>query len=171
MWYCWIAPPPPTTPRAWELAATLLHRPRPVGVVKFTAHSIDASEAREGTSERAEKAAFAAIVPKPFHIDELLAAVATAAGVSERFDRSKAAEQARTRSLVAALEARGASSVQPLKMREWAMFRDRSGRLVQLYWWQAHGVYQVGRYGDSGQLVMVGQFVDRDAAIEMALPE
>jgi hypothetical protein len=55
-------------------------------------------------------------------------------------------------------------------MREWALFRDRRDRLFQLYWWQRRGVYQVGRYRDSGQLVLLGQFVDRDAAIEVALP-
>jgi hypothetical protein len=32
------------------------------------------------------------------------------------------------------------------------------------------GVYQLGRYRESGQLVMIGQFVDREAALEVALP-
>ena len=32
------------------------------------------------------------------------------------------------------------------------------------------GVYQLGRYTDSGRMTMVGHFVERDAAIEAALP-
>ncbi len=156
---------------AWDLAASLHRRSRPVPVVMFTAHAMASREAKEGTSERAQRAAFSAIVTKPFHVDELLEAVATAAGRSDSFDRTPAAEAARTKALVAALEARGATDVRPSKMREWALFRDRSNRLVQLYWWQGRGVYQVGRYRESGQLVLIGQFADRDAAIEMALPE
>lgn len=155
---------------AWKLAAELHHRHRPVPVVMFTAHVSAVDEAEEGTSPRATEAGFAAIVPKPFHLDELLTAVATAAGSSVPFDRSSRAETARTKALVGALEARGATDVRPSKMREWALFRDPQGRLVQVYWWQARGVYQVGRYNDDGQMVMVGQFVDRDAAIELALP-
>ena len=108
---------------------------------------------------------------KPFYLDELLEAVATAAGRSHSFDRTQRAESSRTDALVAALEARGATDVRPSKMREWALFRDRTDRLVQLYWWQSRGVYQVGRYRESGQLVLVAQFTDRDAAIEMALPD
>jgi CheY-like chemotaxis protein len=135
---------------AWNLAAALHRRARPVPVVMFTAHAQATREAREGGSERAEQAAFAAILEKPFHLDDLLEAVATAAGRSNSFDRSPAAEEERTRSLVTALEARGATDVRPSKMREWAMFRDRDGRLVQVYWWQTRGVYQVGRYRDDG---------------------
>lgn len=155
---------------AWGLAAALHTRSRPVPVIMFTAHTQATTEALEGTSDRAEQAAFAAIVRKPFHLDDLLEAVASAVGRAEPFDRSAAAEDGRTRSLVAALEAHGATDVRPSKMREWAIFRDPNGRLVQLYWWQSRGVYQVGWYRDSGQMVMVGQFVDRDAAIAMALP-
>lgn len=155
---------------AWKLAAELHHRHRPVPVVMFTAHVGAVDEAEKGTSPRATEAAFAAIVPKPFHLDELLEAVATAGGRSVPFDRSGGAEAARTKALVKALEARGATEVRPSRMREWALFRDPHGRLVQLYWWQARGAYQVGRYKDNGQMVMVGQFVDRDAAIELALP-
>lgn len=155
---------------AWTLAAELHRRSRPVPVVMFTAHAGSAGEAEEGASPRSTEAAFAAIVRKPFHLDELIEAVATAAGLSVPFDRSRGAEAARTQALVSALEARGATEIRPSKMREWALFRDQKGRLVQVYWWQLRGVYQLGRYEDNGQLVMVGQFVERDAAIELALP-
>ena len=155
---------------AWGMAAELHRRTRPIPVVMFTAHVAAADEAEAGTSARATGAAFAAIVRKPFHLDELIAAVGTAAGLSVPFDRSRGAETARTRALVRALEARGATDVRPSRMREWAIFRDRRGRLIQLYWWQARGVYQVGRYEEGGRMVMIGQFVDLDAAIELALP-
>lgn len=154
---------------SWELAAAITHRRRNVPVVMFTAHRADVAEATTG-SARAQAAGFAAIVPKPFHLDELITAVATAAGRSTPFDHSEAADARRTDELVAALQARGATDVRPSRMREWALFRDAKGRLVQIYWWQKRGVYQVGRYRDSGQLAMLGQFVDRDAAIEVALP-
>jgi hypothetical protein len=54
--------------------------------------------------------------------------------------------------------------------REWALFRDQDGAWRQLYWWQGRGVYQLGRYQESGELVMIGQFIDREAALELALP-
>ena len=154
---------------SWKLAAAITHRRRNVPLVMFTAHSADVAEASTG-SARAQAAGFAAIVLKPFHLDELITAVATAAGRSTPFDHSEAADAGRTDDLVAALQARGATDVKPSRMREWALFRDARGRLVQIYWWQKRGVFQVGRYRDSGELVMLGQFVDRDAAIEVALP-
>ena len=116
------------------------------------------------------QAGFAVILTKPFTLDELVETVARAVRRSEPFDRSRGAEEARTRELVHALKARGATDVRPSKMREWALFRDREGSWSQLYWWQGRGVYQLGRYRESGELMMVGQFVDREAALELALP-
>lgn len=155
---------------AWGLAAGIRARPRPVPVVMFTAHARDVAEAQEGTSERATQADFSAILSKPFSLDELVEAVAGAVGRSEPFDRSRGAEEARTRELVQALKARGATDVRPSKMREWALFRDQEGTWRQLYWWQGRGVYQLGRYRESGELVMIGQFIDREAALDLALP-
>jgi CheY-like chemotaxis protein len=155
---------------SWESAAAIARRSRPVAVIMFTAHARDLQEAQEGQTERARAAQFSAVIPKPFHLDDLVEAIATAAGRSTPFDRSSAAETRRTRELVRALEERGATEIRPSRMREWAIFRDRDGALLQLYWWQHRGVYQVGRYRESGQMVMLGQFVDRDAAIEAALP-
>ena len=82
-------------------------------------------------SARAQAAHFAAILEKPFAIDELLEAVAKATGGSLPFDRSPAGEATRSRALVAALERHGASDIQPSEQREWATFRDASGRLCQ----------------------------------------
>ena len=154
----------------WRIAADLHSRGRPVPVVMFTAHHTDAAEARQGASDRARDAGFVAILEKPFHLDDLLSAVAIAAGRSMPFDRSAAAETQRTNELVEALAARGATDIRPSQMREWALFRDRGGSLLQLYWWQQRGVYQVGRYDEEGTMRMIGQFIERDAAIELALP-
>ena len=155
---------------SWRLAASIRQRSRPVPVVMFTGHSRDVNEAGEGSSERTHEAGFAGILQKPFALDDLVTTVAQAVGRSEPFDRSRAAEESRTRQLVQALKTRGATDVRPSKMREWALFRDQDGAWRQLYWWQGRGVYQLGRYQESGELVMIGQFIDRDAALEVALP-
>jgi CheY-like chemotaxis protein len=155
--------------KGWEEAAALGVRRRPVPVVMFTAHHREAPEAREDTTERARGAGFAEIVEKPFDLDALLAAVARAVGKSVPFRRGPTAEARRTNALVKALEQAGATEVRPSTLREWATFRDASGCLVQLYWWQARGVYQVARYTDEGEMRMIGQLVDRDAAIALAM--
>lgn len=155
---------------SWDLAARIRRRSRPVPVVMFTAHLADVAEAQEGSSGRTKQADFAGILSKPFSLDDLVETVGRAVGRSEPFDRSRAAEEARTRQLVEALKARGATDVRPSKMREWALFRNQDDAWRQLYWWEGRGVYQLGRYRDSGELVMIGQFVDRETALEVALP-
>jgi hypothetical protein len=149
----------------------LARRRRQVPVIMFTAHATEAAEAREGTSSRAQAAEFAAVLEKPFSLDDLLEAVAAATGQSVRFDRSRKADAERTRRLVNALRERGATHIAPSNLREWATFRDRRSALWQIYWWQLRGVYQVGRYDTGGRMRMVGQFTDRDVAIAAALPE
>jgi DNA-binding response OmpR family regulator len=64
--------------RSWEEAARLAKREPRVPVVMFTAHKADLAEARAGQTERSAAAEFAAILPKPFDLDELLAAVGQA---------------------------------------------------------------------------------------------
>lgn len=155
---------------SWEVAAALARRPRPVPVVMFTAHRRAVDEATTGMSGRAVEAQFTAIVPKPFELDDFLAAVARAAGQSTPFDRRPAAEADRTRELLGKLETRGATDIRPSSKRESALFRDRGGSTLQVYWWQQRGVYQLGRYGDDGILEMIGQFTSLDAALELALP-
>jgi CheY-like chemotaxis protein len=154
----------------WATAASLALRQRAIPVVMFTAHALDSAEAREGVSSRAMAAGFVAVLEKPFDLDDLLAAVAKGTGRSTPFDRGAEAEAQRTESLVKALAQQGATEIQPSKMRECATFRDKRGRLCQLYWWQGRGVYQLGRYIESGRMTMIGQFVTRELAIEAALP-
>jgi hypothetical protein len=127
-------------------------------------------EARAETTERSQDAAFAAVVAKPFHLDELLDAVALAVGASAPFDDSARAEHARTDALVAQLREAGARDVRPSNRREWATFRIPDGSLAQLYWWQRDGVYYVVRHAETGGLVeRVGRFHDLATAVELAM--
>lgn len=155
--------------QGWADAASLHTPRRSVPVIMFTAHQADAKEAAAGTSDRARDADFTAVIPKPFELDDLVAAVAKAVGRSEPFGRGADAEAHRTKDFVAALEQAGATDIRPSSLREWATFRDPAGALVQIYWWQGRGVYQVGRFQDDGTLRMVGQLTDRDAAIDLAM--
>jgi DNA-binding response OmpR family regulator len=156
---------------SWKEAAYLATRRRAIPSVMFTSHAEAVHEAREGTSDRAKAAGFAAIVPKPFALDELVAAVTTATGRSERFDRSDTAEHARTSRLAERLRAVGAADIRTSDRREWATFvSPRDGRIYQIYWWQRLGLYIVGRYDDAdARLEMVGQFYELDAAMSAAV--
>jgi CheY-like chemotaxis protein len=155
---------------SWDAAAYLSRRERAVPTVMFTAHVQAVAEAQDRSSERAVEADFAAIVSKPFVLDDLLDAVERASGRSERFDRSEAADRARTSELVKQLRDTGATDIRTSERREWATFvSPHDDRIYQIYWWQRKGVYMVGRYDDEARLELVGQFFERTAAIGAAL--
>jgi CheY-like chemotaxis protein len=155
---------------SWAEAAGLHARVRPVPVVMFTVHQAATREAGEGLSERSRAARFAAILPKPFPLEDLLEAVARAAAQSVPFNRSAGGDARRTRALVERLEAGGARDVQASARREWVTFRAPDDGLVQLYWWQQAGVYYVGRYAPDGAVMQtVGRFHDVEAAVSAAL--
>lgn len=151
---------------SWSEAAYLAARARVVPTIMFTAHTQDAHEARERESERARAADFAAILPKPFNLDDLLVAVASACERSEPFNRSADGERARTLALARRLRESGASDVRTSNRREWATFvSPHDARIYQLYWWQKLGRYIVGRYDEEARLEIVGQFHELEAAI------
>lgn len=155
---------------SWAEAAYYSNRARPVPTIMFTAHADAVHEARELGSKRAQAADFAAVVAKPFGLDELLAAVEKATGQSDRFDRSEGGERARTAELVTELEATGATDIRASNRREWATFvSPEDQRIYQLYWWQSLGRYVLGRYDDDARLELVGRYFERRAAIEAAL--
>ena len=159
----------PAFGESWGEAAYLAERARAVPTIMFTAHSLDADEAREATSERAVAADFAAILPKPFNLDELLAAVATACDRSEPFNRSADGERVRTVALARRLRQFGATDVRTSNRREWATFvSPRDARIYQLYWWQKLGRYIVGRYDEEARLEIVGQFNELETAVASA---
>ena len=152
---------------SWEEAAYLAARERSIPTIMLTAHATDVAEARESESPRAAAASFASVISKPFDIDELIAAVASACARSDRFDHSAAGDRSRTSALARQLRAAGATDVRTGYRREWATFRWVDSRpLYQVYWWQHLGVYLVGRYGEDGRLVRAGQFFELGAAIE-----
>ena len=160
----------PAFGNSWSEAAYLSTRARAVPAIMFTAHAYAVAEARERNTERARAADFAAIVPKPFTLDELLDAVASASGKSQRFDRSESAERQRTQALVTELEAAGATDIRTSERREWATFvSPHDDRIYQLYWWQLRGLYIVGRYDADARLEIVGQYFERSAAIAAAM--
>jgi CheY-like chemotaxis protein len=73
---------------SWVEAAWLHDRARPVPTIMFTAHAQAEQEAREGESPRSRAAAFTAILPKPFDLDDLLETVARCTALSASFERS-----------------------------------------------------------------------------------
>jgi CheY-like chemotaxis protein len=155
---------------SWGEAAWLSGRSRHVPVVMLTSHVPAFEEAKAELTPRSQDAAFAAVVRKPFDLDELLEAVWTAIGESSPFDESPAAESGRTAVLVAKLREAGARDVRPSNRREWASFRVPDGSLIQLYWWQRDGVYYVVRHADTGGLVeRMGRMHDLDTAIALAV--
>ena len=154
---------------AWQTAARIHGRGRPIPTVMFTAHIRDIKEAMERTTDRSMGAGFAAIVPKPFRLDELLAAVESAVGQGVVFNRSAVAERGRTRQLVKRLQQVGAIEIAPSKRREWANFRNAAGDEMQLYWWQRAGQYLVARYNPDGErLEALGRFFDLNDAVQAA---
>jgi CheY-like chemotaxis protein len=155
---------------SWAEASWLSGRSRHVPVVMLSTDRATLEEARAEASPRSQDAAFAAVVAKPFELDELLDAVAVAVGASSPFDDSATAEHARTAALVAQLRQAGARDVRPSNRREWATFRVPDGSLAQLYWWQRDGVYYVVRHAETGGLVeRVGRFHDLGTAIDLAM--
>lgn len=156
----------------WAEAARLAARHRAVPTVMFTGDMKALAEARADTTDRAQGAQFAAVLGKPFSLDQLLEAVETACGRSEPFDRSPAGDQSRTDALAAELASAGATDVRTGNRREWATFHvGDDERLFQIYWWQMLGVYIVGYYTPDARLALIGQFHDRNAAVGAALGE
>ena len=157
---------------SWAEAAYLGARDRPIPTIMFSAHARDVREAQREESDRARAAEFAAILAKPFSLDDLLAAVATACGRSEQFKRTAAGDRERTLTLARRLRERGARDIRTSDRREWATFRRTDDDAIcQLYWWQRMGLYVAGRYQDDAILTPIGQFFELEAAIAAVMPD
>lgn len=162
--------PGPNYGPSWAEAAYLAARARSVPTIMFSAHAHDVREARADETDRAHAASFAAILGKPFALDDLLTAVATACGESEPFNHSAKGDRERTLALVGRLRQEGATDIRTSDRREWATFRPKDGDAIrQLYWWQRVGVYLVGSYQDDGTLKRIGHFFELEAAIAAAI--
>lgn len=155
---------------SWEAAGGLRARGRPVPVIMFTAHAAAAREARLAESERALAAGFSGVILKPFDIEDLLEAVAKAVGEAAPYDRSPQGDARRTQALVTRLRQAGARDIHRSTLREWVIFRNPGGRLVQLYWWQNQGLYCIGAYrDDDATLQLLGTSPSLDEAVTTAL--
>jgi len=157
---------------SWAEAAYLGARERPIPTIMFSAHQGDVKEAEREESDRARAAEFAAVVAKPFSLDDLLEAVATACGNSEQFKQTPAGDRERTLELARRLRELGASDIRTSDRREWATFRLKDNdKICQLYWWQKMGLYVAGCYQDDAVLIPIGQFFELDAALAALIPE
>lgn len=157
---------------SWAEAAYLGARERPIPTIMFSAHAGDVREAQQEESARARSAEFAAVLAKPFSLDDLLVAVATACGASEQFKRTAAGDRERTLTLAKRLRELGATDIRTSDRREWATFRRTDDDAIcQLYWWQRMGLYVTGRYQDDAVLTPIGQFFELEAAIAAVMPD
>ncbi len=149
----------------WLEAARVHLRPRPIPVIMLTGHSKDAREAEVAGTERAQTAAFAAVLLKPFGLDTLLDVVAKTVS-HQPFNHSESGERHRTESLTGRLQAIGATDVRPSTRREWATFLlPPDERVYQLYWWQDKAQYLLGAYSENGVFERLGTFWEVDDAL------
>lgn len=156
---------------SWELAAWIADREANVAVIMLTGHVADADEALAVSSKRARAAEFAAVVKKPFDLDEFLTTLS--AVVQTRVNRRSSAAEITQRmaDLREQLVAAGARRISTSSRRVWATFLGADDELLQIYWWETLSLYLVGRYtADGSQLEPLGQFSELKAAIALALP-
>jgi DNA-binding response OmpR family regulator len=155
---------------SWLEAAYLAARSRSIPTVMFATQTNDLREARDGDSQRAVDASLAAVIAKPFDLDELLETVAAACQRSTVFERGVAADRLRSAALAERLRDAGATDIRTSDRREWATFRwAQHGEIHQMYWWERAGVYLIGRYDLQARLELLGQFLDLQAAIAAAM--
>jgi DNA-binding response OmpR family regulator len=162
---------PTTYGTSWFEAAYLAARSRSIPTVMFATHLGDLREARENRSQRALDAKLAAVISKPFDLDELLDTVAVACQGSAEFERGRKGDRRRSEALVKRLREVGATDIRPSERREWATFRfAKDGEIHQVYWWERFGVYLLGRYDADARLQLLGQFLDLESAIAASMP-
>jgi CheY-like chemotaxis protein len=148
---------------SWPEAARLRDRERRLPVIMFTADAVSAAEARGRRTQRSRAAAFAAVLSKPFALDDLVNSVADAIGRPSPMP--EVTDATRTRALIERLRELGAREIRSGQRREWVTFRTADETLVQLYWWERMGAYLVGRYESAGGLQPLGLFGSLDAAL------
>jgi DNA-binding response OmpR family regulator len=162
---------PTTYGRSWLEAAYLAARSRSIPTVMFATQPNDLREARDADTERAMAASLAAVIAKPFDLDELLDTVAAACQRSTQFERGEVADRHRSAALAEQLRVAGATDIRTSDRREWATFRFASdGPIHQVYWWEQFGVYLLGRYDGDARLELLGRFLDLESAIAASLP-
>jgi hypothetical protein len=122
-----------------------------------------------GESERAKSADFSAVVPTPFDVDQLVAAVRNGLGASASSELSRSSAARDTATVMERLRAAGVQELRTSSAgREWVTFRlKRHGDLYKLYRWEAAGTYFIGRYAPNGErLEPLAEMYDTESAIE-----
>ena len=156
---------------SWQTAAWIAALERHTPAIMMTGHTAAADEAIAASSKRARAAGFAAVVRKPYDLDDFLTTLSNEVqkGVVRRTsDAESAARVAELRELLARA---GARDISTSTRRVWATFRGNEDELVQIYWWEKLSLYLVGRYTSDGtRLEPLGQFTDVGNAIAAALP-
>ena len=156
---------------SWLTAAWIAALERHTPTIMMTGHTAAADEALAASSKRARAAGFAAVVRKPYDLDEFIATLGREVqrGVARR--SSDAQSSARIAELREQLARAGARDISTSTRRVWATFRGTEDELVQIYWWEKLSLYLVGRYTSDGtRLEPLGQFSEVEGAIAAALP-
>ncbi len=159
---------PPRAPDPWTVARSLAAHKPPIPTILLSGHARNRDEAMLGESERARASAFLAVVPKPFDVDQLVAAVRNALGASVSSDHSRDLANNETAAVMERLRAVGVQELRTSDTgREWITFRlKRHGDLFKLYRWHNAGIYFVGRYSPTGdRLEPLAELYDTEAAI------
>ncbi|MDQ2951077.1 MAG: hypothetical protein M3R54_02305 [Chloroflexota bacterium] len=156
---------------SWQTAAWVTARERSVPVIMMTGYMHAADEALAMTTKRARAADFAAVIRKPFELDEFLSTLSQCVQKGLLRRPSETERAARREELLEQLIGAGARDISASSPRVWATFRAGEDELTQIYWWELLSVYLVGRYSADGtRLEPLGQFTDLGAAIAVALP-
>lgn len=156
---------------SWQTAAWIAALERHTPTIMMTGHMAAADEALAASSKRARAAGLAAVVRKPYDLDEFLSTLSHALQIGVVRRSSDAESSARVAELREQLTRAGARDISTSTRRVWATFRGAEDELVQIYWWEKLSLYLVGRYTSDGtRLEPVGQFTDVADAIAAALP-
>jgi chemotaxis response regulator CheB len=153
---------------SWTAATWLQGQGIPV--IMFSSNPDATAEARAGMSERSQAAAFAAILEKPFDLDELVDLVAQLIGIPVHYQTSAGLDAHRAARLRSKLQSAGRGRfIYPLAVNG-RTSRPRTPPWSSCTGWERDSIYYVMRHAISGgHIEQVGQFHTLDAAIELAM--
>lgn len=117
----------------------LQSRPNPIPIVMFTTSPQMADTV--GITPAGQK--FVDFVSKPFDLQDLIATLQRA--VAGRAPMPAVVHVKPMPSISSLLRDRGIKDIQEAPDREWVVFRDTQGALVQIYWWENANAYCISR--------------------------
>lgn len=149
---------------AWDAAVWLHQRPRPIPVIMFTT----AEQLAEQVGVTPAGKAFVSMVPKPFDLQQLIDKVTEA--FAGRAPLPKVAHVKPKPSVSELLSKRGVKDIRTYPDREWVVFRDKRGALVQIYWWEQASYYCISRMKPGAEaLEDLGKCKTAEEAVQRAL--